>query len=45
MRMEGQKWTSFCPDQGCMYAEGAKDIQELNSGGSSNDNIASDFMQ
>ena len=24
MRMEGQKWTSFCPDQGCLCAEGGE---------------------
>ena len=33
MMMEGQKWTSICPHQGCMCAEGAKDTQEIKIGG------------
>ena len=40
--MEGKKWTSFCPDQDA-GAEGGERSQEINSGGSYNDNMASDF--
>ena len=41
--MEGQKWTSFCPDQDACVLKEAKDTQGINCGGSSNDNMASDF--
>ena len=41
--MESQKWTSFCPDQDDCVLKEAKDTQGINSGGSPNDNMASDF--
>ena len=41
--MEGQKWTSFCPDQDACVLKDAKDTQRINSEGSSNDNMVSDF--
>ena len=42
--MEGQKWTSVCPrpKDACVLNE-VIDTQGINSGGSSNDNMASDI--
>ena len=42
MRMEGQKWTSFCLDHDVCVLKEAYDTDGINFG-SSNDNIASDF--
>ena len=41
--MEGQKWTSICPDQGAYERKETNDTHGINYGGSSNDNMASDF--
>ena len=41
--MEGQKWTSYCPDQDACVLKETKDILGINSGDCSNDNMASDF--
>ena len=38
--MKGQKWTSFCPDQDACVLKEVKDTQGINSGGSSNENMA-----
>ena len=45
MRMEGQKWTSLCPDQGCLCAKGGERHtgNKLGGGGYSNDTMASDL--
>ena len=40
---EGQKWTSFCPDQDDCVLKEEKDTQGINSGGSPNDNMTFDF--
>ena len=41
--MEGQKWTSFCPDQDACVLKEATYTQGLNSGDFLNDSMASDF--
>ena len=41
--MEGKKWTSFCPDQDAGALKEVKDTHGINSGGSPNDIMASDF--
>ena len=43
MRIEGHKWTSFCPDQDVCVLKEASYTQVINSGGSSIDNMVSDF--
>ena len=41
--MEEHKWTSFCHDHDACVVKEAKDTPEINSRGSSNDNMTSDF--